>query len=71
MSIHSIAVAVLLIPLALVAVSKLADLLFWCFCWCFCKVDDYFRERHMRMILENLERLESISAESEKKANAA
>lgn len=33
---------------------------FWCFCWCFCKVDDYFRERHMLEALENLQRLEKI-----------
>jgi len=71
MSIHSIAVAVLLVPLALFTMLKLADALFWCFCWCFCTVEGYFQERLMRKIVSNLERLESIAAESEKKANAA
>jgi hypothetical protein len=71
MSIHSIAVVVLLVPLALFVALKLADFTFWCFCWCFCRVDEYFQERYMRIIRENLKRLEGIAAESERKSEAA
>lgn len=54
--------------LAVAAVPFVVEGLFWCFCWCFCKVDDYFRERHMRMILENLNRLDRIASDTDRKA---
>jgi hypothetical protein len=56
------------LALAFVSAPFVVEGLFWCFCWCFCKVDEYFRERYMRIILENMERLEEIAAEAEKKA---
>ena len=54
--------------LAVASVPFLVEGAFWFFCWCFCKVDDYFRERYMRMILENLDRLDRIAAEADRKA---
>lgn len=28
--------------------------------WCFNRLEDYFRQRHMKMILENIRKLEAI-----------
>lgn len=56
---------------AMMTIPLVVEGLFWCFCWCFCKVDDYFRERYMRIIMENMERLEEIAEASEEKASAA
>lgn len=62
-------VAMLLAVMAgLFGLKVIADGLFWCFAWCFCRLDDYFRDRHMRQILENLERLDRIAVEAEEVA---
>lgn len=62
MSIPTLIVTVWLgVILGVVALCLLAEGLFWCFCWCFCRVDDYFRERYMRIIMENIDRLDRIA----------
>lgn len=66
MSIPTLIVTVWLgVILGVVALCVLSKVLFWCFAWCFCKLDDYFRERYMRIIMENMDRLDRIAGESD------
>lgn len=59
------------IAVVLVAAPFVAEAALYFCDWCYRKADDHFREKYVRMIFENLDRLERISESSEELRRSA